>query len=223
MRKGSAPKLDVRVNVWSCKSSSSDDECNCDLIGREAAKSAGSVLEIWQARPDGKYTSLRPLMPDSNDCRAQVPLTDKGVADFTTVAPGSTGIMGGLGPGGWELNPYGPPVIHLLVRAKGHAPLLVDLPILVHPKTLAPRKFSIGDFRGVAWARSKPSELPMKIRSWKANVPENKISLEVDVYLQPGHPDEPDFCPSYMYGTPTSFFLEPMSVCAPSLMDFFAL
>jgi hypothetical protein len=221
-RKGSAPKLDVKLNVFSCKASTGE-ECMCKPIAREAAKSPSSVVEIWQPRPDGQYSSLRALMPDSNDCRAQVPLTNEGVAHFATVAPGSTGTMGGLGPGGWEWNPYGPPVIHFLVRAKGHAPLLVDLPILVHPKTLEPRNFSIGDFRGVAWVRGNPAELPMKIRSWSANVAENKISLEVDVYMQPAHPDQPEFCPSYMYGTPASFFLEPISVCAPSLMDFFAL
>ncbi len=222
MRKGSAPKLDVTLNIWSCESSS-DSKCVCKPIDADTAKSARSVVEIWQARPNGLYSSLRSLMPDSNECRAQVPLSDSGMAKFTTVAPGSTGLMGGIGPGGWEWSPYGPPVIHMLVRAKGHAPLLVDLPILVQSKTLEPRKFSIGDFRGVAWARKKPEEIPLKIRSWNTNLSENRITMEVDLFLQPTYQDQPEFCSSYMYGLPSSFFLEPMSVCAPSMLDFFAV
>jgi len=222
MRNGSAPKLDITLKVWSC-ATSNDHKCACNPMQRATARSASSVVEIWQARPDGLYSPLRPMAPGSDDCRAQVPLTDDGMAKFTTLAPGSTGIMGGLGPGGWDSNPYGPPVIHFLVRAKGHAPLLVDLPVMIHTKTLEPRKFSIGDIRGVAWARKAAAELPMKIRSWTANVPENKISLELDVYLQPSYQDQPEFCSHYLYEFPSSFFLEPMSVCAPSMLDFFAL
>lgn len=221
MRKGSAPKLEFKLKVWSCEGR--DEECKCKPLRGDDARSASSVVEIWQARPDGKYPSLKASAPGSDDCRAQVPLTGDGMAKFTTVAPGSTGTMGGLGPGGWEWSPYGPPVIHFLVRAKNHAPLLLDLPILVHSKTLERRKFSMGDFRGVAWARNTPADLPMKIRSWDANLVENKITVEVDVYVQPTSQDQPEFCPYYMYGFPSSFFLEPMSVCAPSMLDFFAL
>lgn len=222
MRKGSAPKLDITLNIMSCQSSN-DSDCICQPIDPIVPMSARSKIEVWQTRPDGLYSALRPTMPDSNDCRAQVPMEESGVARFTTVAPGSTGVMGGLGPGGWEWSPYGPPVIHVLVRAKGHAPLLVDLPILVNSKTLEPRKFSVGDFRGSAWARKKSGQVPYEINSWKPNVSENKIVIEVNIFLKQAHQDEPELCPSYLYGLPSSFFLEPMSVCAPSMLDFFSV
>ena len=222
MREGSAPRFDVTLKVHSCKLSMGD-QCQCHLINRETTRSAASVVEIWQAKPNGRYSSLRSLNPDSNECRAQVPLSDTGVVKFTTVAPGSTGVMGGLGPGGWEWSPYGPPKIHILVRASGHAPLLVDLPIMINPKTLKPRTFFLGDLQGAAWMQGKPRENPMVIRSWKADIAKNEIALEIDVYLQQSHMDQPAFCPSYIYGVPSSFFLEPMSVCATSILDFFAL
>ena len=222
MRKGSAPKLDVTLHIFSCQSSNGSD-CICQPIDPSVAKSARSKVEVWQTRPDGLYSSLRPAMPDSNDCRAQVPMEESGVARFTTVAPGSTGVMGGLGPGGWEWSPYGPPVIHMLVQATGHAPLLVDLPILVQTKTLEPRKFSVGDFRGSAWARKKSGRVPLEIKSWKPNVAENRIVIEVNIFLRQSPRDEPELCPSYLYGLPSSFFLEPMSICAPSMLDFFSV
>jgi hypothetical protein len=114
-------------------------------------------------------------------------------------------------------------MIHFLVRVQGHAPLLVDLPILFNPKTLEPRKFFMGDFRGAAWTRGKRREKPMVIRSWNADIVQKEIALEIDVYLQASDSDQPAFCPTYMYGLPSSFFLEPMTVCAPSMLDFFAL
>lgn len=224
MRRGSAPKLEVTLKIQSCDASGRDGHCQCRSIPRDVVRDAGSVVEIWQAKPDGRYSSMRPTMPDSDDCRAQIPLGDTDVVEFSTVAPGSTGALGGLGPGGWEFFPYGPPTIHFLVRAKGHSPLLIDLPMLINSKTLEPQGFSVGDFRGVAWLKdSNPSEAPVTIRSWKPNVSENSIALEVDIFLPVSHMDEPDFCPSRMYGAPSSFFLEPMSFCAASFLDFFAL
>jgi hypothetical protein len=222
LRKGSAPSLDVTLNIWECKSSE-DNECSCQRLKGAAVRNASSVVEVWQTLPDGQYSPLRPSVASLEECRAQVPFTEKGVASFSTVAPGSTGIMGGLGPGGWEWNPYGPPVIHLLVQVAGHTPLLLDLPVLPHAKTLEQRTFSIGDFRGAAWVQQRPKEVPMKITSWKPNVKDNRISLEVDIYVQQSSEDMVQLCQSAIYGFPSSFFLEPIAVCAPSLLDFFAL
>jgi hypothetical protein len=222
MREGSAPKIDVTLKVHSCEKSMAE-QCQCHLIYDETTRSAASVVEIWQAKPNGRYSSLRSVMADSNECRAQVPISSTGVVKFKTVAPGSTGVMGGLGPGGWEWSPYGPPKIHILVRASGHAPLLVDVPIMFNPKTLKPRNFILGDFRGAAWTQGIAGENSMVIRSWKADVANSEIALEIDLYLQPSRLDQPAFCPSYIYGVPSSFFLEPISICASSMLDFFAL
>ena len=211
----------MSLKIQSC--TSTGGECLCDSLPLDSSKNASSLVEIWQTRPDGRYSPLRQRVKGSDECRAQVPIGENGVAEFTTVAPGSTGVMGGIGPGGWEWSPYGPPVIHLLVRAAGHAPLLLDLPILVDPKTLEAKQFSMSDFRGIGWVRGKEGELPVKIRSWEAEVGKNRIALEVEVYVHPSEKDQAILCESYLYGFPGSFFLEPMSVCAPSMLDFFAL
>jgi hypothetical protein len=61
--------------------------------------------EIARPASAEEWSLLLPLHAShSNDCRAQVPLSDDDVARFTTVAPGSKGLIGGgLGPGGWEM------------------------------------------------------------------------------------------------------------------------
>ena len=216
-RKGSAPSLNVGLKIWSCKSEG--DNCDCGPLDISLAKNASSVVEVWQTLPDGRYSSLQ----SSFDCRARVPLAGNDLVQFTSVAPGSTGIMAGLGPGGWESNPYGPPVIHLLLRVAGHAPLLVDLPALAHPKTLEQRSFSIGDWRGIAWTRQQPEQSPLVITSWEPNIEENNISLEAEVFVQQASEEVLEFCESRFYGFPSAFFLEPITACAPSLLDFFSL
>jgi len=223
MRSGSAPILDVTLKVHSC-TLSTNDKCHCRLMPSEVSTSnAGSVVEIWQTKPDGTYSSLDATAVEGNECRAQVPLIEMGIVKFTTVAPGSVGLMGGLGPGGWDWNPYGPPVLHFLTRVQGHAPVLVDLPILLYPKTLERRNFFLGDFRGVAWTRGKPKENPIVIRSWDADIVHNRVKLEMDIFLQPSEVDKPDFCHAFTSGFPSSFFLEPISVCASSMLDFYAM
>jgi hypothetical protein len=219
-RKGTAPKLDITLNIWSCDFSYDNNMCQCTDLGDVDAKNASSAVEVWQPRPDGQYSTLRPL--EGSECRAQVPLDDDRKARFTTVAPGSTGSMSGLGPGGWECSPYGPPSIHILAKVAGHAPLLLDVPILVHPKTLEQKKFPMGDWRGAAWVRPKPKEIPFKISSWTPDVENNSISIEVDIFLQQSQ-EKVQLCQSWLYGLPTSFFLEPISMCGPSFLNFFSL
>jgi hypothetical protein len=166
-------------------------------------------------------------------------VNEEGAVHFTSVAPGSTGMMAGLGPGGTDFPPYGRPVIHVLAREKNHAPLLVDVPILPHHKTLEERQFSFGtfDWRGLAWSRKgKKNDLPFKITSWKPNRDDDHIDIEINLYLElvaaddsknddstPKRSKAVDFFCSSWYGFPSSFFLQPIAVCAKSLLDFFTL
>jgi hypothetical protein len=239
-RKGTAPIMDVTLHLWSCRPKKNDNgngkvtTCACSpltdvnnnifLGGRKSA-----TVEVWQAQPDGRYTSLH---SKDDDCRATIPVNDQGDVEFSTVAPGSTGVMAGLGPWGWESSPYGPPVMHILVKVPHHNPLLLDLPILPHPKTLEERLFSLVslDWRGLSWSkRRKGVSLPYKLESWTADIGTNHINMKVNIFLELVADEAngsiiptPDFCPSW-YLLPGSFFLEPISVCARYLLDFFQL
>jgi hypothetical protein len=216
-KEGKAPLLDITLKLRSC-APSNDGDCICNRL--EGPALATNIVEIWQTRPDGKYTSLR----NSDDCRAQVQVDKLGEVFFSTVAPGSSGIMGGLGPFGFDWLPYGPPIIHILVHVAGHEPLLLDLPAHPRKKTLEQQKFSLGDWRGVGWMSKKPVESVMNISSWEPTVEENRISIEFEISLQrSSQATELELCESYFYGLPASFFLEPIAVCSPSTLDFFAL
>lgn len=65
---------------------------------------------MWQTRPDGTYSSLRPDT-EEGDCHASVPIQQNNVntnefsnnlghVQFTTLAPGSPGLLNGLIPDG---------------------------------------------------------------------------------------------------------------------------
>lgn len=206
-----------------------------------------TTIEIWQTRPDGSYASLRPGK-DDDVCRAMwmgdvdppgSSLFDSTVppfsVDFTTVAPGSTGSVGGLGPSKYDFFPYGPPVLHILVRPgfDGLSPLLVDVPILPHHKTLEKMDFTWTDWRGPSWVKkrsSKDDQPSFNISSWEPDLERHAIAVTVDLYLQE---DEDVYasqmttskimCPSFLYGLPHAFFLEPISVCGSFLLDYFDL
>ena len=221
--KGTAPTMNVTFQLWSCKPKEGQNTtCICSpLYGLEGQ----AVVEVWQSRPDGRYSSLK----DSEDeCRATVPIDHQGIAKFSTVAPGSTGIMGGLGPRGWENSPYGSPILHTLVRAPRHAPLLLDISALPHHKTLKERKFSMSwlDWRGIAWSRYATPSVPYGISSWIPNKERKHIDIAVDIFLELAAEDKTpqvEFCPSLLYLLPGTFFLEPITMCARSLLDFFSL
>jgi hypothetical protein len=236
-KKGTAPRLHVRLNLWTCaQDGDGDNQCCCQPLGDDSAVTidADSLVEVWQTHPDGTYSSLgskqKRQQAGEDECRARVPVGAEGNVEFSTVAPGSTGILAGLGPFGWEYSPYGPPVIHMLFSVVDHTPLLVDLPALAHYKTLEQRRFSLPDWRGAAWVRPRPLGNRVEITSWEPNVDENSISIEVTVLLSQKNGTSTstsssalEFCPSMIYGFPSSFFLEPISLCAPSMLDFFAI
>jgi hypothetical protein len=244
----SPPLLNVTLNLMRCTNQEEAQEeepatqeggpqhCCCRPL---LAESENATIEIWQTRPDGTYSSLR-AGSDEGECRAKwvasvdnpdEPL-DSGAAltevEFQTVAPGSTGMMGGLGPNRWEFSPYGPPVLHILVRpgVDGVKPLLVDVPVSIDAKTLQEKPFTWTDWRGAAWVKSKQKHPAYNVTSWEADVDSNSVSISVGLFLY----DDKDYsvsyfkklmCPSLFYALPSAFYLEPISVCGKYLLDYF--
>jgi len=202
--------------------SASDEKCCCSPL----RESPDTSLEVWQTRPDGTYSSL--AAGDDDECRATIPLSEDGKASYTTVAPGSTGILGGIGPGRWDWSPYGPPVMHMLVSGvDGHDSVLVHVPMLMDRKTLEPTSFWGPDWRGPAYFTPKNLP-PFQVDSWEPSVEENKVRMEISIFLTSNQQSaasrvEDAMCKSWVYGLPSSFFLEPISICAPYLLDFFPL
>ncbi len=241
-RKGSAPTLDITLHLWTCQPKLDNNNvistCACSPVAiSESNEARTAMVEVWQTKPDGRYTSLR-SSSDDQDCRATVPISEQGDVTFSTVAPGSTGIMAGLSPSsswfwwGGESSPYGPPTIHLLVQAPHHEALLLDLPVLLYPKTLEQRPFSFSslEWRGLSWSRRRKQKngngaLPYKIVSWIPNKENNHIDVEINIFLKLAADETsstPNFCPSSFF-LPGSFFLQPIAVCARYLLDFFEL
>lgn len=180
-----------------------------------------AVVEVWQTRPDGTYSSLRPGV-DDGDCRGRIPFMNGSISSFTTWLSGSTGILHGLGPSRWDFASFGPPVLHMLVQAPDHSPLLVDIPVLTNNKG-EQQAFSWTDWRGSAWVGSKEAAAdPYEIVSWTTDL-EGIIQVHVRLHLIPSSNDTADMCPSFVWGHPQAFFREPMAVCAAPLLDWFAL
>lgn len=123
--------LIVHGNIYSCGSPSSPQPTS--------PSSDALLLEVWQARPDGTFSSLRPGI-EVGECRASVPVDTKttntgfsniiGQVQFETLAPGSPGILGGLMPdSSRDYPPYGPGVIHMYLNVEGYYPVLGQLNI----------------------------------------------------------------------------------------------
>lgn len=237
-----APQISLKLNLLGCSSSTQKDPNTIDSSGsrdkscccRALPPEVDATVEVWQARPDGTYSSLRDAA--SGDCRARASTRRSHAASsssssstivFDTVAPGSVGSLGGLG--GRDSMPFGPPVIHAMVHAHGFAPVLIDVPVSLDMATMAATS-GCTDFRGAAWVR-RPSDAHYRIASWRGDAQRNTVELEVDILL----PKSADaaattssasastLCPSFAYGMPSSFFFEPIAVCAPSMLNFFNL
>lgn len=227
--------LTLHLNFWCCPSAGSAPE-QCNLLNEGSRQNW--TMEVWQARPDGTYSSLS--RKDDYDCRASIgPKTMDGSSSvvLNTLAPGSTGCLGGLGPSGWDFPPYGPPVIHFMIQDHSyrHLPLLVDVPITFHRKTLKYSKsFTFWpDLRGPAWVapRDPHQRTSYQVRSWEPNgdVKSRTIAADLDFYLiqSESYKSNPSvtnkwLCPSWVF-SPKSFFLEPVSVCTAWLLDFFSI
>lgn len=250
------PELKIKLNLLLCsdgkdpkqstagEGSEVDSDCCCRPL-LAGGGGGNATIEIWQTRPDGTYSSLR-QGNEEGDCRSSwiAGTSGEGGGDsdnnphsveFTTMAPGSTGSLGGLGPNHWEFAPYGPPMMHILVRPgfDGVRPLLVDVPVTIHHKTLQQREFTWRDWRGPSWMKSRgnPDQPSFNITSWEEELEAPSVTMEVDLFLR----EDKDFsfaytsstsnlmCPSLFYGLPRSFFLEPISMCGRYMLDYFDL
>jgi len=268
-RGGGAPKVSLTVSLLGCdnvslsssaKGSGAENEpqccCHALLVPPPNGATVLAEVQVWQARPDGTYSSLR--HHTSGDCRARqqrnitaaaaTATTSSSEITFDTVAPGSVGSLGGLaGDSGsmYDLPPYGPPVVHILARATGHAPVLVDVP--VSTAMADDGDFSnnslFWDLRGAAWVRGRrrqdePPRYRITSAAWGRNHGDDDDDrvLEINVEIRlPRYNEEAaaastvalseqrQLCPSLVYGLPSSFFLEPIAVCAPSMLNFFDL
>ena len=222
------PEIFLSVTLMTCGESKKPSSCCCQPWNVKSPVTA--TIEAWQTRPDGSYGSLRPGIEDGA-CRAKLESNNKGSGafEFHTSPPGSYGSLGGLGPNKWDFMPYGEPVIHFLVTASaGYAPTLVDVPIYFHWTTLESKSFGWNDWRGSAWMRQRSEDTGYEITSWEADRQRRSISIGLNLFLQHA-PETVDtfphdaMCESLFYGLPTSFFREPISVCASSMLDFFTI
>lgn len=221
--------LSVKVTLLSCRApmTSKDKQKTC-CCSHLVSKDVDGTIDVWQARPDGSYSSLRQGI-DDGDCRARLKVDKPGSAVFTTVLPGSTGSLGGLGPSRIDFMPYGPPTIHILASVPGHYPVLVNVPVLLNKKTLQQRRFLGPDWRGASWVKDSSKEPLYAITSWNGNSKNQRVDVEMSIYMpqlpanRANYTLEAALCPSLVYGLPRSFFLEPMALCAPSLLNYFAV
>lgn len=245
--------LIVHGNIYSCNSPQS---LNSNAI---------TMMEVWQPRPGGTYSSLRSGV-EEGDCRASVPITQPdsndnnnnnesstnllGQVQYETLAPGSTGILGGLVPdSSRDYPPYAPGAIHMLLNLDGYSPLLGELDVNDLEDWML-QEHSQGHFGFKGWNmgphRSKRSHADgsggIEIQSVKKiSRPGYDLAFEVkvDIFLSPivgneeveGGAEEKKaslnelFCSSNygVFSWISSFFKEPITVCFPSLLDFFAL
>jgi hypothetical protein len=240
-----APNVTVHLKIYECattvvvetenakkekkkKSAPPEEQCCCTPI---LASENDIQMEVWQTQPNGLYSSLTPGKAEGV-CRATLP---SGTTSFTTLAPGSTGIFGGLGPPGFltDIGFYGPPVIHMLITSpsKNHEPLLLHLPMTMDRKTLHPKQFFGPDWRGPAHVTQniKPKDQAFALEEWAVHKDDDRLDVTVKVFLTRATEAaestslQDTMCPSSWYGSPSSFFLEPIAVCAPSLLDFFPM
>ena len=223
----SPPVVKIEGRIYSCDVGATTEPNTCASNPADSGNSGPITVEAWQARPDGTYSSLRSGV-EEGECRSTIDVSG-GNSSFQveTLAPGSVGMFSGIGPRGVDLPPYGPPVINFFIQSQGHNSLLVNIPV-------SAKSFYGPDLRGpvmVGSGSGKSGGASAQISSW--NVEDNgDISLSIDFFLTARSSDgnaggDPTslshiFCNSWFHGTP-SFFVEPIAVCAPSVLDFFEL
>ena len=266
--------ISITGNIYSCNSG--NDGNNVQPFTTTSDEDL-VVMEVWQPRPDGTYSSLRPGV-EEGDCRASVPVTiftqqqqqhddenenennnadDKGrigSVKFDTFIPGSIGILNGLVPSStsYDYPPYKSGSIHLFLNIQGFNPLLVEINMNELGEWFPKRHVAKKRFK-LSGDRMKKKD-GMEIQSVTPKTFGNNLSidLEVNFFLTKSSNNHDDhkrnkkegdterkgdatttlqdiFCSqkkkkrSLFFGGIISFFKEPISICSPAYLDFFAL
>ena len=218
--------------------------CNDSVM---AIKESEITMEVWQPRPDGTYSSIRPGI-EEGDCRASVPITltesnssDEidtdtnriGTVEFETFVPGSIGLLNGLVPSSSrDYPPYKPGNIHMFLNMEGYQPSLIELS-MNELNNFIPKKMSKGRFK-LSGAKSANKNDGIEILSVTPKSRpgyEMAIEVELNLYLLGNDTKTQDitniFCSHKLLqgglSRIQSFFKEPISVCSAAYMDFFAL
>jgi len=205
------------------------------------------AVEVWQPRPDGTFSSLRPGV-EEGVCRARVSIdteTDSefsniiGTVKFDTLAPGSPGILGGVVPiFSRDYPPYGPGAIHMYLDVDGYYPMLEkldmnDLDWMLQKDSQGRFRFKGSDMRPHAKRSTKMDYRGAEIQSVeRAEFTGYNFALavKINLYLIPEAEETRSgglsdvFCSSHgLFSWISSFFKEPIAICFPSLLDFFSL
>merc|ERR1740124_930861 len=163
---------------------------------------------------------------------------------FETYAPGVTGVMAGLGPEGWDIPPWKAPVIHLLTWLEGYQLSLIEIPIIPYhdggsAEAMYQHSFNWGK-ASFHWNHARDEldvtvDINMRQRlddninrdgdgdGDKTDVASrehhNRLEADLRSALCQRHNDYSWWYPS----SPQSFFMEPITLCRPYILDFFPL
>ena len=199
------PKMVVTANIYSC------GDPNVNSISTSAITSALNeedidgviTMEVWQPRPDGTYSSLRPGI-EEGDCRASVPMQQNhmntnnnnefsnilGYVQFTTSTPGSPGLLNGLIPhGSRDYPPYSKGNIQMHVNLDGYYPWLGQLSMNELDGILKNKEHqgSVGrrphDTKNVNDDSGSGSGGGIEIQS-VTQVSESLIKVEIDIFIE---------------------------------------
>ena len=251
------PKIVVTANICSCgdvdNSISSSESSITSASNEEEGDNGLITMEVWQPRPNGTYSSLRPGI-EEGDCRASVPIQQSnnnnefsniiGQVQYTTLAAGSPGLLNGLIPhSSRDYPPYSKGNIQMYLNINGYYPWLGQLSMNELDATLKNKEFQAGsvgrrphDAKNVhdkSSSSGSGSGGGIEIKS-VTQVSESLIQVEIDIFIEQRKPEEiiassqdssDIFCSSrgLFNWITSSFFKEPIAVCFPSLLDFFQL
>jgi len=245
-----APKMIVTTNIYSCDPSISSLSFSASNEEEEEEEGVNGLIsmEVWQPRADGTYSSLRPGI-EEGDCRASVPIQQNnnynefsnilGHVQFTTLAPGSPGLLNGLIPhGSRDYPPYSNGNIQIYLNLDGYYPWLGQLSMIELDDILKNRSVVGRRPHDAKYINDKSSSSGngggggIDIKS-VTQVSESLMQVEIDIFIEKRKSEEITssqdssdiFCSSrgLFNWITSSFFKEPIAICFPSLLDFFQL